>query len=94
MASEVMPESVKRALREFAKRMASEEDHHIVMRSPCVVFDRGRTFLNGTEYMPVPRCDTCRWWGEKMGDCSYHGMLVDDDFGCVKWEARDDAPAA
>jgi hypothetical protein len=59
-----------------------------------------------TEYIPVPRCDTCRWWdGPPYKGCQLSMMperrkfavgsgdgdvTTEPDFGCVQWEAKKD----
>lgn len=50
---------------------------------------------------PIPRCDTCKWWGgmsDERGRCCNSELrcgtpgglnYTDWDFGCVQWESKD-----
>ena len=41
-------------------------------------------------YMPVPRCETCRWWGHHSGvtgSCSRLGRRIEDDEDDGEYEA-------
>ena len=43
-------------------------------------------FKIDVNYMPVPRCDSCKHWNN--GVCQRIGISPGPDFGCVQWEAR------
>lgn len=48
----------------------------------------GAPFMPGVAYMPVPRCDQCRFWVPASGDC----RLFSDDPNIAehdKWPAMD-----
>jgi hypothetical protein len=60
------------------------------------VFTPGAAWLQwcDVEYMPVPRCDRCKWWPPPPGDnfslraCPRLGIATACDFGCVQFEAK------
>lgn len=57
-------------------------------------------FKADTAYMEVPRCDTCKYWGQPIRMMNGRGactkihlasdllLITDNDFGCVLWEAK------
>lgn len=63
-------------------------------------FARFSPFRDGVAYMPVPRCDGCRHWGQPTGTVGVCTVLsrpleksgkvytTPGDFGCVKFEGK------
>lgn len=57
-----------------------------------------RMVVNDEPWMRVPRCDGCKWWTPRTGECgqpdvnghAYCAYEVNTpaDFGCTKWEAK------
>ena len=51
-------------------------------------------------YMPVPRCETCKYWTSHTGACTEISidapkmprgsllLITTADFGCVRWKAK------
>lgn len=76
---------------EKIKRLAREhEDLHIDVADILPIIAKHCPFKPDVAYMPVPRCETCRYMDPRVSLplCLKLNLAVTRDFGCVQWEMK------